>query len=814
MYISLDWISDYVDLTGLDVPTITNRLTLATAEVEGTKVIRRFVKGVLVGEIKTAEKLTDKLTFCQVDCGTKTYTTVCGAPNVRVGLKAPFAPAGTLLAGNVTVDVAELAGKPSQGIFCSAAELGMSHWHEILLECPGDINAGTPLEKFIPETDTLIEIDNKSLTHRPDLWGHYGFAREFAAIFGRPLKPLPQIDLSTFDSLPAYPLKNDDYENCPCYGCIAFETKMGQTRGTIPSPLSIQRRLHALGLRSYNLLVDVTNYVNWEIAQPTHAFDADKLGGIRVATLGEEKGAKSDFVTLDGQTRKLLPEDLLIWGTVGETADVSYRPVALAGVMGGLETEVTESTVKLLLESANFKAARVRRTAGRLDLRTDASQRYEKSQPPSNVKVGVARILKLIEDSGADLKVLSRFTFDGDLQEEIRSIDIPAGRLEQLSGIELPQKNVTHILESLGFEVQWQKNASLRVGVPPFRSRKDISIPEDIVEEVLRVYGFDNIPPVMPVVPVSPIYVDKPLKIKHKIRRVLTAAHRFLEAHNYIWFNDNWLKTLEYEPVVGETLVLKNPTTPETSRLRTTLIPNLLALVPKNRPFRKSFRLFEMGRTFVSLQKKKECLEKHYFSGIAYQHAGSWEEFYLSVKLAVEDVLGTCGLANITYKEPAESGQQVWQSPGNYVAIDSGEKLLGHLGVLDKVLTAKVCREGGQIAWFEIDLDEVAGVLYPEEKFEEPPEYPLSWQDFSLLWKVGDGFDQLESLLDRFAHPLVKHREFLVSHRGKELDKGTACYSFRFWIGAPDHTLSGVEIESFHQQFLAYIKENNVSLRT
>ncbi|MDR0522108.1 MAG: phenylalanine--tRNA ligase subunit beta [Planctomycetaceae bacterium] len=454
MDISLDWISDYVDLAGLDVNTITNRLTLATAEVEDTKTIRRSVKGVVIGEVKTAEKLTDKLTFCQVDCGTKIYTTVCGAPNVRAGIKVPFAPAGTLLAGGKKIENSELAGRQSQGILCSAAELGMSDWHEIVLECPGSIKTGSPLEQFIPETDTLIEIDNKSLTHRPDLWGHYGFAREFAAVFGRELKPLPQTDLSQYDHLPAYPLKNEDRENCPCYGCIEF-----QTRGTVPSPLFMQRRLHALGLRSYNLLVDVTNYVNWEIAQPTHAFDADKLGGILVKTMGRE----AEFLTLDGQLRKVLPEDLFIWGgtaclsggNVTPSAGGS-RPVALAGIMGGLETEVTAGTVRILLESANFKAARIRRTSGRLDLKTDASQRYEKSQPPSNVKVGAARILKLIEEAGADLKVLSRFTMDGDLQDEMRYIEFPAGRLTQLAGIDLPQEKVRQILESLGFSVTWR----------------------------------------------------------------------------------------------------------------------------------------------------------------------------------------------------------------------------------------------------------------------------------------------------------------------------------------------------------------------
>jgi phenylalanyl-tRNA synthetase beta subunit len=170
--------------------------------------------------------------------------------------------------------------------------------------------------------------------------------------------------------------------------------------------------------------------------------------------------------------------------------------------------------------------------------------------------------------------------------------------------------------------------------------------------------------------------------------------------------------------------------------------------------------------------------------------------------------------ANSPHPRPEGEGTFVWQSPGNFVTIYAGDKPLGNFGILDKGLTAKVCREGGQIVWFEIDLDEVLGALFPVVKFDVPPEYPLSWQDFSLLWKVEDGFDTLELLLDRFVNPLVIRREFLTSHRGKDLDKGTACYSFRFWIGSPDHTLSGEEIESFHQQFLTYIKENNILLRT
>jgi phenylalanyl-tRNA synthetase beta chain len=323
----------------------------------------------------------------------------------------------------------------------------------------------------------------------------------------------------------------------------------------------------------------------------------------------------------------------------------------------------------------------------------------------------------------------------------------------------------------------------------------------------------------MPSVPIRPLHIEQPMKREHKISKVLAVSHQFLEAHNYIWFNDHWLKALNFDP--KETLMLKNPTSPETSRLRTTLIPNLLALIPKNRPFRESFRLFEIGRVFCPLQKNKECLEKHHLGGVAFQRAGSLEEFYVSVKSAVEDVFASCGVSGVTFSEPsAKNADYVWQTLGNFVTINSAgaagfaPPVLGTLGILDKGFMPKVCKEGGQVVWFEIDLEKVSGTLYPSVRFEEPPRYPLSWQDFSLLWSVDAGFGKLESLLDRFESPLVMRREFLVSYRGKGLEKGSACYSFRFWIGSSERTLSGEEIESFHQQFLTFIKESNVSLRT
>jgi len=805
MHISLDWISDFVDLSGIEPKEIANRLTLSTAEVEGFEVLHRFVDGVVVGEVTAAEKITDAggktFTLCAVDCGSKKYTTVCGASNARVGLKGPFAPPGTKLAGGVVIGESQKAGKLSQGMLCSAAELGMSPWHEIVFECPTDIKNGTLFSELVPASDVLIEFDNKSLTHRPDLWGHYGFAREFAAIFKRPLKPLPQHDLSQYDKLPVYPVTIDDLENCPCYTAIEFKI-----RAAVPSPVVMQRRLHALGQRTYNLMVDVTNYVNNEIGQPTHAFDGDLVTGIRVATPGKN----TKFKTLDGQERNLLPEDLIIWDA-GKN-----RPVALAGVMGGLETEVSDKTQKILLESANFKAGRIRRTAGRLDLRTDASQRYEKSQPPSNVKVGTARILNLIEAAGVPFEATSRFTVAGDLQDKGRTVTLGPGRLDTLAGVSLPQKTVTDILSSLGFKPVFEKDGTLNVEVPPFRSAKDISIGPDIVEEVLRVYGYDHIAPNMPAMPLKPLHVEKHLELELKARKLLATAHGFLEVHNYGWMNDPWLEKIGFEP--GETLVLRNPADQSNSRMRTTQMPTLLSLVPKNRTHRDTFRLFELGHVYFP--DGKGVTESVYLSGVSYQQANTstLEEHYGEIKGAMED-LGTlfdeAPFRFVVRENNIDAARKLppWQSPNHWVEIWQGETVVGAMGVIEKSLREIIVPEGGQIVWFEIDFGKLQGKLLPEPHYVELPRFPGSWQDFSMVWPVDSGFAELEKTLDQLKHPLLRNREFLVAYKGKGLEKGMASYSFRFLIGAEDHTLSGEEIESFHQAVLDHLQKNQISLR-
>ncbi|MGL4942697.1 MAG: phenylalanine--tRNA ligase subunit beta [Thermoguttaceae bacterium] len=797
MYISLNWISDFVDLTGISTDDIVSRMTLSTAEVEGFEVVTRFLDGVVVGKIVAAEQIVSdegrRQHFCTVDVGgAEKFTTVCGAPNVRAGMVAAFAKVGARLAGDVLITETTLSGRTSQGVLCSAAELGLGTSHDGIMEFPAETKLGTPLASLIPATDTLIEFDNKSLTHRPDLWGHYGFAREFAAVFARPLKPLPRHSVAEYDSLPAYPLEVADTDGCPCYGCIEFEANI-----TTPSPITMQARLHTLGQRAYNLGVDVTNYVSLELGQPTHAFDAQLIGAIRVAAMGQSE----KFVTLDGQERELVADDLIIFGSVNG----KLKPVAIAGIKGGRETEVTGNTKSILLESANFRAARIRRTSTRLDLRTDASQRYEKSQPPVNVRVATERILHLLRET-IPVRVTSRFTVAGNLGETPRTIHLAPGLLAKKSGIELSDARAQEILSSLGFSQNKNADGSLDVIVPPFRSVKDIAIDVDIVEEVLRVYGYDNIEPVMPKMPLSPLHIEQSIKWEHKSRRLFTGVHRFIEVHSYCWFNDNWLKKLGFD--AGETMVVKNPSTPWESRLRTTLVPTLLSLVDKNRPHRDAFRLLEYGHVFCPSGTK--CDEQQRVAGVSYQVDGSPQEHFQSIKTAIQELATMLG-ARFDFRE-SDATRSPWQTPFHWGEIVFDGAVVGSLGTLDEKMLSVVSR-GRSVIWFELDAKIFDRPFFPRGTFAEPPHFPSSWQDVSILWRVADGYAALEKILNEFTHPLLVSREFVTVYQGKGLEDGMASYSFRFAIAAADHTLTGDEIENFHQTFLAFLKERNLSLR-
>lgn len=794
MKISLEWLSDFVDLSEISPDTIADRLTMATAEVEGFETVHRCLAGIRIAEVLAVEPITSEtgdvspFVLAKVDTGEQTVMTVCGASNVRPGLKAPFAAPGCKLAGGKEISVTEVFGKKSEGVLCSARELGFSAFHEGLLECPSSLKTGTLLSAYVNDRDVLFEIDNKSLTNRPDLWGHYGFARELAAILGKPLRELAQVDLSRFDELPGFPVTVEDLDLCPCYSCIEFDVNALE-----PSPLFLQARLHALGQRSFGLMIDLTNYVMMEIGQPTHAFDAEMVKAIRVAKAGET----IDFQTLDKTSRGLRPNDLMIWNEA--------RPVALAGIMGGFESEVRASTSRVLLESANFKGSQVRRTSTELGLRTEASQRFEKNQPPVNTRTAVRRILQLLEENQIKYKPTSRFSYVGQLDGSYRVMEMPVSAVTRAAGFPIEHERIEFILSSLGFQVEVAAGESLQVGVPPFRSRQDISIVPDIVEEILRIYGYDNVPTELPTVQVKPLYIDNLLRREHKAQRTLAIGHGFTEVHTYIWMDDFWLEKIGFQP--SRTLIVKNPSAEGKRQLRTTLIPNLLALVDQNRGQSQRLKLFEVGHVFAAVDDEAGCEETTHLAGVTFVNSteDDLDKHYLSVKGAVEDVASMLGCSELTFNK-AESNGEPWKAEGKWVRVELNNETVGEMGVLSRSLEMF----GGQVVWFELNLNRMSGPIYTEVSYQAPPIYPLSWQDFTLAWSLEKGYEDLRKVLNQFEHPLIKRLDFqgVYSQSASELGN----YTFRYWLGADDRTLTGEEIEQFHAELLAYLHHNEIPL--
>ncbi|MGC4876225.1 phenylalanine--tRNA ligase subunit beta [Micromonospora sp. DT43] len=804
MKISVNWLSDYVDLDDMSSGQLAERLTLATAESEGVETVTNVADAAVVARIVDVQALSTgegaRRALVTLDTGVgEAVRTVSTAPNVRLGLRVAYAPPGAALPGGV-VGVADFDGVVSTGMLCSAAELGIGSSHEVVLECPDDAALGKPLSTWIPTRDALIDFDNKSLTHRPDLWGHYGFAREVAAILERPLRPLAVADLSRFDDLPAFPATDDALDDCPCFSCLAVDIA-----ANVPSPLTMQGRLHLLGQRTFNVLVDTTNYLMLELGQPTHVYDRRKVSEIRVAHAGEV----SSFRTLDGQERQLQSDDLLIYGGDG--------PIGLAGIMGGQDSGVRADTTQILLESANFRAARVRRTSVRLGLRTDASQRYEKSQPPSNSPVGLARLLRLLEDAGTAPTPVSRASVLGDPADAPRIITMPATYIQERAGAELPQERITQILTGLGFGAEVRQD-ELTVSVPAFRAAQDISLPADILEEVLRVHGYASIEPVVPSGGLAATKLNGPVRREHKARRLLAQAYGFTEVENYPWLDDDWNAELKYVP--GESLRLRNPVAPERSRLRKSLLPNLLRDVAENVANVDDFRLFEIGRVYLPGTYPPDAhssdpsshLEEVRLAGASVRPArsGSVEEHFRQVKGALEDLGAMLAETPVRTGAGHEEAGDPWQVPDLWADIQIGDTTVGSVGVLMGPILDTVAPQR-QVIWFELALSLLDAPVYPEPHYESLPSVPGSRQDFSLVW-AGD-YEELVATLDEFSHPLVQQREFVTVYRGKGLPPGTASYTFRFWLQAPDHTLTGAELEGFRDEFLTFVKERGITLR-
>ncbi len=796
MNLSLEWLKQYIDLPDLAPEKIAHELTMATAEVEGVEVLKRSVKNIVVGEISAIETIdtgeSNKImNYVTVDVGLGTPKTVCGAPNVKIGMKSAFAAPGVTITDGIIVKEQRVYNHVSQGILCSPKELGWGESHAGIMAFPDDMVVGTELAELVPPEDYIIDIDNKTITHRPDLWGHYGFARELAAIFGCDLKPLEIADASEWDKFTAFPLKIEDTEGCPGYCCLDIDGLKAAF-----SPVNIQYLLLAIGLRPINLLVDLTNYIMCELGQPMHAFDGERVRDIAVKSFG----TTGTFKTLDSIERSMKTEDLMIYDHTG--------PIAIAGIMGGEETEIKEDTARVLLESANFNPARIRRTSLRLGLRSDASVRFEKGQPPYHMALSIKRFVQLLRDAGQKPEIRSPLACCGDTGEKERTIIIKTEFINRSIGTHIPDEKIVNILESLGFGCDL-KNGELLLKIPPYRSKRDISIPNDIIEEVARIYGYDNITPAMPEVDMHPYNFNIQLQKQHKIRRFLSTAKGFSEVHTYSWYDDNWLKRIGYDP--GQTLKLKNPAADNNTRMRLELLPNLMMLMESNSLYKDRFFIYEIGNVYHPA--KGGCDQFLNLAGVSYQ-SGKLErlqDFFLLMKGTVEEIFIFTNAGEPTFTI-LKNTSKPWHVPDATMDIYINDTFAGQIGYITEE-TLEVFEKGTQVIWFELNLDVLTGATFPVVNYEKIPIYPGSWMDFSILVDKSSNYDALAEILKDFSHPILKKNKFLYLYDGGGLPDGKISYTFRFWLGLKKRTLTGEDLSEFHDSFLVFLKKHGLTLR-
>ncbi|MFG1486717.1 phenylalanine--tRNA ligase subunit beta [Halobacteriovorax sp. RZ-1] len=599
MLISIDWIKDFVKVPDLDANEIGSKFTLATAEVEDVLSVGDHLEAITVVEVLEKEKHpeADKLNLVTFTNGKDQFQVVCGAANVRIGMRTAYAPLGITLPNGLTLEPKKIRGVLSEGMLCSEEELGFAE------ESPGIIELdkmfdnpelGTNMLTLFGQTkDVLLDVDNKSLTHRPDLWGHFGIAREFATIFDNELKnPFSDswaADLKAKFSSDAAPIKIKVEEDTSCLGYFGLSldnVKVGE------SPAWMKRRLQAVGLRPINNIVDISNYVMLELGIPLHIFDREKIKGDTVVISSLK--AETVFTTLDEEKRKLVAGDTVI----GD----SEKPLVLAGIMGGLNSGVDESTTKIFIEVANWKAAEVRKTSTRLGLRTDSSSRYEKTLDSLMLERTLLRTLEYVLKENPDAKVVGDIQYDGPNLLEIKPVSIPssAAKINKALGKEVSFDEMKRIFNALDFNIEGTQE-SFVAHIPSYRATKDIETGSCLVEEIGRIIGFDNIDPVSPKLDISPVKLSPAQKLHRRMKNFMVNHASAFEVMTYPMIGPSLLKKAMYEHKGG--LELINALSKDASLMRESLAPSFLEAASQNAKNSSSFKFFEIGRTYHANDK-------------------------------------------------------------------------------------------------------------------------------------------------------------------------------------------------------------------
>ncbi len=786
MFVSINWIKDYVDLDGLDIKKLIESFTLATAEVEDIIVKGEDISNVVVGEILSVENHPNskKLHLLKVDAGSKVCNIVCGAPNVREGMKVALAMAGgRVCAGEI--NVATVGGYESEGMCCSEKELGISDEHGGIMELDSSLANGTDIKTIFPIDDIIFEVDNKSLTNRPDLWGHYGIAREFAALTGRELKPLKLGDLS-YDGDYQVPVTVGRDDLVYRYSCIKMENITKNV-----SPLDMRIRLFYCGMRGINLLADVTNYIMLEIGQPTHAFDARTLTNVVVTTPKE----KMNFKTLDGVERVIDEDTLMIWN--------NDTPVGIAGIMGGLDSEIVGNTDSVVLESANFDGVSNRKSSSRLGHRTDASARYEKMLDPELTMQAVGRFVQLVKEIDEGAKVASKVSDEYVRKYPEISLSFDKKYVDRYTGINISDEQITKTLTALGFGVDYA-DGNYTVKVPSWRATKDVTIKADIIEEITRIYGYDNFDIATTRSPLKPVPNDYARIEDAEVQDILVKMYGMNEVHSYIWCDGRKYKKLGIE--VEDNVKVLNIESSDNGVLRNSMLPTLLVMAQENKDFGDKYSLFEIGRVVDGVKADGTCNERKRLGVVLYDKSGNEKAIYLKAVEIINCIVGLIKQKKAVYNKIAPV--HAWQHPKNTAEITVDGVKIGVLCAMHPANRAKLDKTAAAVC-FEIDMNDFNSINAGAIAFEEPSAQQSTYYDLSLVLANGVKYADIAACWES-----LNLSEFRSSKVIDTYEKdGVKSITVRLVFAAMNRTLEMEEVQGWIDTVLANLNNIGVTLR-
>jgi phenylalanyl-tRNA synthetase beta chain len=802
MKVTLNWLKEYVDFDW-SPEQLGERLTMLGIEVEGVQKKTGEFEGVVVAQILASDKHpnADRLSVCRVADGRGERQIVCGAKNYKVGDKVPLALPGCTLptpAGEqpFTIKVSKMRGVESQGMLCSAKELALADDAEGLLILPAEAKVGQPFAQHLGRASGDVVYDLEITPNRPDLNSVIGIAREISALTGNPLR-LPE---SSEQTTPAKTeslvrVEIQDAELCPRYTArIVRGAKVG------PSPAWLKNRLEQVGIRSISNVVDVTNFVMLEIGQPLHAFDYHLLAkdpdGVRTVVIRRANDGEK-FVTLDGQERTLTPENLLI-------ADRT-KGIALAGVMGGQNTEINDQTQDVLIESANFKPQNIRATSKKLELRTDSSYRFERGADVGICDWASRRAAALIQQLAGGEILSGPVDAYYPNPKTAKSIRLRSEKTAQLLGIDLPASEQARLLGSLGLKLS-VNGSEITAEIPTYRV--DLKREVDLIEEVARLCGVDKIPSTSPRGAIGSHAFDVVYDSYAEVRRILTAAG-LSEAQGQTLISEATVQQLNGEAALNRVLRLENPLSSDMNVLRSSLLPGLLEALRRNAHHQThEVRLFEIGRVFGGSGGEIREERRVAIAMTGNRNGPFWSgaerdakcDIY-DLKGVVEELFEQLGIRGVQWTRQAEATALYLESAGLLI----GKNPAGEIGQLNPV-TARKYDLRDPVLLAEFNLDFILSRRNAAKSFKSLSAFPAVRRDVAMLLAEEVSHDRVVSVVKQAKVPNLESAELFDIFRGQNVPAGQKSAAYAFTYRNPERTLTEAEVNAAHDKLVEQLK--------